>query len=227
MWNICVFELQCEQREEVYSSGSLQWPPPFGIQRLRFCWDRHRFQFLRSNSIFVFLQQFHCLSAPSRFSQRGQHRVPCEIRLSRSLLSLSLCLLGLIDFHALFNFREFCLIFLMIFFFFLQFLISLPFQMFFHRSNCALYCFVTFNFVSRYDWWRIVMYLSSTTHSIDNTYWHTHIATIKVVERNCWIYSFVRTLSLSLKMLKTCNIWSNSTFWDVGHRGSGSQSFFL
>lgn len=31
--------------------------------------------------------------------------------------SLSLCLLGLIDFHALFNFREFCLIFLMIFFF--------------------------------------------------------------------------------------------------------------
>lgn len=35
--------------------------------------------------------------------------------------SLSLCLLGLIDFHALFNFREFCLIFLMIFFFFYSF----------------------------------------------------------------------------------------------------------
>ena len=89
VWNICVFELQCEQREEVYSSGSLQWPPPFGIQRLRFCWDRHRFKFLRSNSIIVFLPQFHRLSAPARFSQRGQHRVPCQIRLSRSLLSLS------------------------------------------------------------------------------------------------------------------------------------------
>lgn len=77
VWDICVFEFQCEEGEALHSAGALQWPQAFGVQRLRFSRHRHRLwpQFL------IVLRQFRRLVAASRLPPRGKHRVPCQIRL--------------------------------------------------------------------------------------------------------------------------------------------------
>lgn len=65
VWNIRLLELRCQQRASVHSRSSIQWPTAFGVQRLRFRRNFHRFSH--------FCPCFRPAKLPPRFSPRREH----------------------------------------------------------------------------------------------------------------------------------------------------------
>lgn len=82
MWNICVSELQPQQRETIHLAGSLQWLEEIGVPRIRF--RRHR------NRRFLFFSILSFASS-SGFPSGRKHRIARQIRLSRYLTTIHSC----------------------------------------------------------------------------------------------------------------------------------------